>query len=378
MPKRIGLLTGGGHVSCFHAGMWGVVEKAHELGYEVLGLRDGYRGAAEGDALALTLDQIEPHKAGSLLGSSRHKADIEAIGDRMKRLGIDALVVMGGNDHLSEAARLDAAGVPVVGWPKTMDNDLSGTFFCLGFQTAGQVAARSIAQSHADAATNRRVHLTTLFGRDTDWVAACAAAWGAADVVLPAEKYVEDVDKKPYHIEQVHDAIVAACGVNEREFGRRFAVVAVSEGADVSGLASHLREDEIDAHGNPKIEPMKLALVLKDALKEISGGKLKAAIDCVSYAMRNGPPGEIDLTCAIAAGRRAVEAIHRGECGNSVVITRDLSTSIAPLLAVSKQRFMRPENHLDYEAMKPRDSLVEHYRPLFGEAPTKAELLYRI
>jgi 6-phosphofructokinase len=381
MPKRIALLTGGGHISSFHAGMLGVCLEAEKHGYEVIGFRDGYRGTVNDKWMPLTADTLEPEKAGSVLGSSRERADPEAVRRALAKHEVRALIVMGGNDHLGEAAKLAADGLPVVGWPKTMDNDLSMTYFTLGYPTAVARGAQMVRDAHVDALTSSRVHLITIFGRDTDWVVCGAGVWGAADLIVPAEKTGRGGVAEPrYSIQFLLERIQEATQRNEQRFGRPFAVVLVAEGADINGIASHLNEDDFDKHGNVKIEPMKLAIALKDALRDASGKKLSVAIDCASYILRNGPPTALDRRLAEKAGRACVKAIDAGRLGVSSIIRRGekgIGICTAPLDQVAPQRFMRPEKYFDYAQMSVMPAFAEYYTPALGPPPTKEGVVYK-
>jgi len=378
MAKRIGILTGGGHISSFHAGMLGICSEAEAAGYEVMGFRDGYRGTVSDSWIPLTAETVEPEKAGSLLGSSRERADADAVAKAVAKHGLAALVVMGGNDHLGEAAKLADAGLPIVGWPKTMDNDLSTTYFTLGFPTAAMHGAQMVREAHADALTSARVHLITVFGRTTDWAACACGVWGAADVIVPSEKYCEGVDETRYDIRFIFERVEAAVAANESRYGRRFAVVVVAEGADIDGLASHLDPEDFDAHGNPKIEPMKLAVTLKAAFRDLGGKKYPIAIDAASYILRNTRPTDLDKRLAEAAGRACVRAVVDGQVGVGAVIKRpDLTVDIAPLAEIAPQRFMRPEKYYDYERMEILPAFGEYYTPAFGPPPAKEDCLFK-
>lgn len=380
MAKRIGILTGGGHIASFHAGMYGICKQSDERGFEVIGFHDGYRGVVADSWMPLSADILEPNKAGSLLGSSRETADPEAVRQTIRKHDLAALIVMGGDDHLGEASKLAEEGCPMVGWPKTMDDDLSETYFTLGFPTAAMHGARMVREAHADAITNNRVHLITVFGRTTDWAACAVGVWGAADVLVPSEKYLEGVDEQRYDVQFIFERVEEALDANEKLFGRRFAVVVVAEGADIDGLQSHLNPDEFDAHGNPKIEPMKLAVTLKAAFRDLGGKKYPIAIDAASYILRNTMPTEVDRRLAEAAGRTCVRAIDDGRTGVSSIVTCEdgkLGVDIAPLAEVAPQRFMRPEKFYDYENMAILPAFADYYEPAFGPAPTKESCVYR-
>ncbi len=377
---KIGLLTGGGHISSFHEGMRAILERSNNH-HQIFGFVESFKGLENQDYIKLNIDDIEPDKAGSLLGSPRVTVDIEKAKKTFKNLNLSSLIVMGGDDHLGEAAKLYAAGLPVVGWPKTMDNNLSETYFCLGYPTAALNAGDAIRYAHADAITNQRVHLITMFGRETDWVVAAAATYGAADIIIPGEKFVEGVDEEKYDIKFIFDKVNKVYEKNGLRFGRKFAVVAVAEGADISGLESHLREGGIDAHGNPKIEPMKLALVLKDAFKELNNGKYPIAVDSLTYAvLRNCPPVEQDKRGARLTGYKALMMVENNEFVNSVVFKENsVMTDIAPLEKVAKKRFLRPYDFIDYQNLTVNaEAFASYYDFIFRRpAPKKEQVIYR-
>ncbi len=369
MKTRIGVLTAGGHISSFHAGMKGIC-RAAEGRYDVLGFRNGYAGAMNGVPVTLNHDSINENEPGSFLGTSRKKAEPEAIERNMKRLEINALIAMGGNDTLGDAALLSEYGIKVVGWPKTMDNDLSGTYFCLGYPTAVDAAAKFVMGAQYDAMTNSRVVIVTMFGRDTDWVAAGAGIWGAADVVVPGEK-------ASYTLDFIHDRIAERYERNGETYGSKFAVAVVAEGARIEGLKSHLREDMTDEHENTKIEPMELAIILRDALHGFGPEKLPVASDCISYFMRNSPSSNIDKKMAELAGKKCVEMIDAGLFGHSAVVTEELGMDAAQLETVSKQRFLSQEGFIDYDKMAVNTSFINYYSRIFGEPARKEDFAWR-
>jgi len=380
MAKRIAVLTGGGHIASFHAGMYGIVKKATELGYEVIGFRFGYRGIGTREYIPLKLEDIEPDKAGSILGSSRDDIDPDTVEQAMRELDLSGLIVMGGNDHLSVASALAEAGLRVVGWPKTMDNDLSVTYCTLGYITAALKAAQTVRETHYDALTNQRVHIITLFGRNTDWVVAAAAAWGQADMLIPGEKMKTPEGERGYTIEEILERAEIVYQDNGKRYGTKFAVVAVAEGAQVGGIDSHLDPTDIDKHGNIKIEPMKLALILKSSFKKAFGKKIPVGIDTLSYGMRNCPPTPLDKQLSEAAGIKCVELIDQDNVGQSAILVQQgdrVEIGSAPLKEVCVQRFMSPMNFIDYDKMVTRNTLIDYYRPIFGEPPRKQDILYR-
>jgi 6-phosphofructokinase 1 len=364
--KRIGVLCGGGHVSTFHAGMLGILDRARDLEYEVIGFYDGYKGLEIGEYRRLDFGDIEEHKAGSIIRTSRSHADPERVKDTMKKLGVDAIIVMGGNDHLGEAAKLYEEDIPVVGWPKTMDNDLSETYFCSGFITAASIASNIVRNAYADAQTSRRIHLITVFGRNTDWVPWAAARWGRSDLVFPGEH--------GYDIEYLAEKVA-------RVYDRYHDAVVVSEGLKVREMKDYIQPKEYDPHGNPKLDPNKLAVVLKDMFKKVLGNGYPVSIESVTYVMRNSPPVENDRIFAFEAGEKCVDLIQDGNFGQCAIFRLENSNVIvgsAPLEKVSQQRFLKGMGFIDYENLVPTEESYRYYQPALGEPPRKREILLRM
>jgi 6-phosphofructokinase 1 len=368
-PKGIiGVVYGGGHVSSFGAGTLGILKQAGDR-YNVLGFWDGYKGLDDGRFEPLKEDMINPDAAGTALGSPRGKVDAGKVSHVIKKLGMCALIVEGGDDHMGEARRLYEAGVPVVGWPKTMDNDLSGTCFTLGYPTAVDVGSRIVRCAHTGAITNKKVYAFVLFGRDTDWVTAGVGKWGGADFVVPGEA--------EYDWRRITEKMQTVYEENGRKYGKPFAVVAVSEGAKIKGLESHVRADEVDAHGNTKLDPIKLALLLKDAAP-LNLQKIMIT-QPVTYMMRDSPPTVADKKYADEAGRECVKMVERGQFGSAAVFHRNdegFEVSTETLGVVSQKRHVRPEGWIDYENMTVEPRFGKYMEPLFGTPPEMDEIVF--
>src|SRR3954463_2326519 len=224
---RIGVLTGGGDCPGLNAVIRGIVRKsALHYGHEIFGFRDGWRGPIEGDGETLTNDitrGILP-RGGTILGSSRtnplkRDGGVEAIRSNFERLGIDGLIAIGGEDTLGAANRLHAEhGIPVLGVPKTIDNDLGGTDMTFGFDTAVQVCTDAIDRLHTTAESHHRNLVVEVMGRHAGWIALYSGLAGGADVILIPERAF-DIEEGCRLIQRRHDR------------GRYFSIVVVAEGA---------------------------------------------------------------------------------------------------------------------------------------------------
>jgi 6-phosphofructokinase len=209
---RVGVLTGGGDCPGLNAVIRAVVRRGiQEYGIEFLGFRDGWRGPLEADTMPLDINAVRGilPRGGTILGSSRTnpfkdtgpgRTGVERIKDNMDGLGVDALVVIGGEDTLGVAARLNDEGIPVVGVPKTIDNDLGATDYTFGFDTAVNIAMEAIDRLHTTAESHHRALIVEVMGRHAGWIALHAGMAGGANVILIPEQPF-DIDKVIAYVE---------------------------------------------------------------------------------------------------------------------------------------------------------------------------------
>src|SRR5882757_7154848 len=229
---RVGVLTGGGDCPGLNAVIRAVVRRGtEEFGYEFVGFRDGWRGPLEGDTVPLDVQAVRGilPRGGTILGSSRTnpmadsaaqggRSGVERIKDNLTGLGVDALVVIGGEDTLGVATRLYGEGVRVVGVPKTIDNDLGATDYTFGFDTAVSIATEAIDRLHTTAESHHRTLICEVMGRHAGWIALHSGLAGGANVIL--------IPERPFDIDEV------ASYVKHRFSTHRYApIVVVAEGA---------------------------------------------------------------------------------------------------------------------------------------------------
>ena len=225
MTTRIGVLTAGGDAAGLNAAIRAVVRTAIGVhGFEVIGFRRGWRGVMDGDVIELTSTSVQGilHRGGTILGSSGADPYREQGVERVRRtfadLGVDALITIGGEGTMGAAANMSSEGVPVVGIPKTIDNDLSGTDACIGFATAVQVATDAIDRLHTTAESHDRLMLVEVMGRSAGWIALFSGIAGGADTILLPER--------PFDLDEV------ASVLRRRHLtGHSFSIVVVAEGA---------------------------------------------------------------------------------------------------------------------------------------------------
>lgn len=376
MSQKIVLVTAGGHIASFHAAMKRMVEVLEEkaLGrFELVGAKGGLGGLIKGEFSPLIYEDIEEDRAGSLIGADREIADTDRIRTVVRENDIYALVMMAGDNHLREGAKLYQAGVNVVGYPKTMDGDLS-SLITLGWESAVTVGARQTRWHHASAMTNGRVFYVGLFGRDTDWVPCAVAAYSAADRCIPAER--------TYNWEVIWEKINSSLTENQEKYGKKFAVVPFSEGAKITDIPEPPSDIcERDKHGEVKLQPEWTGLQLV-RLTKLCGGK--ACFQVHSYDMRDSPPTETDKRLSRRAGEECIDMILEGDFGRSVVFRPSgdfFETSRANLDIVAVKARLKPRGFFDYDELKPLGSFSEVYGNLFraslGRPPTKDQLIYR-
>src|SRR5215467_14128112 len=241
---RIGVLTGGGDAPGLNAAIRAVSRRAFRLGHQVSGIKNGWAGALSGDMVDLTPADVRGilPLGGTILGTSRTNPmkepdGISRVYATMQRFGVDGLVAIGGNDTLSVAQALAEAGFAVVGVPKTIDNDLSATEFCIGFDTAVGIVVEALDRLHTTASAHHRVMVVEVMGRDTGWVALAGGLAGGADLVVIPE-FPIDLAEVVTHLHR------------RRGEGKDFSIIVVAEGACLVGLDLNNDEGKTDAFGH--------------------------------------------------------------------------------------------------------------------------------
>jgi len=230
--KKIGVLTGGGDCPGLNAVIRAVVRKSIQYNWEIIGIKNGWKGLIDGEMELLTdysVSGILP-KGGTIIGTSRtnpfkNQEDVQKVKDNIKKLGIDALVAIGGDDTLSVAFKFHQMGIPVVGVPKTIDNDLSCTDYTFGFDTAVSIVTEAIDRLHTTAESHRRVIVLEVMGRHAGWIATIGGIAGGADeILIPEEPF--DIDEVCSHLKRRYDR------------GKKFSIIVVAEGAEPKHLGS--------------------------------------------------------------------------------------------------------------------------------------------
>jgi 6-phosphofructokinase 1 len=322
----MGIFTGGGDCPGLNAAIRAAVRRAVASGTEVLGFRNGWRGVMDGDVRELNAEAVAGilPRGGTILGSSGSNPYQEDGTDRVRStvrdLGLDALVAIGGEGTLGAAARLAEEGLPVVGVPKTIDNDLQGTDFCIGFHTAVQVATDAIDRLHSTAESHNRLMLVEVMGRSAGWIALSSGLAGGADAIL--------VPERPFDIEDI------ALHVRRRRMrGHTFSIVVVAEGATPMPGLIDPPEYPLDERGYPRFGG--IAQALGPRLEEATGYETRVTV--LGHVQRGGTPNAEDRILATRFGAGAVELAQAGGWGRMVAIRGNEVTDV-PLAEAAKVR----------------------------------------
>ncbi len=279
-------------------------------GHELVGFRYGWAGVMADEAMELGLNATRGivHRGGTILGTSRtnpfrEDGGAERVRATLERRGIDALLPIGGEDTLGVARRLADTGVAVVGVPKTIDNDLAGTDFTFGFQTAVQIATEAIDRLHSTAESHNRVMVVEVMGRHAGWIATWAGMAGGADVIL--------VPERPFDVEEVCDR------VRRRHGSRRtFSIVVVAEGATPAGGDVLTQRTGTDAFGHARLGG--IAVWLEGEIERRTGYESRMTI--LGHVQRGGTPVAYDRVLGTRFGVAAMDAAHAGSFGRMVAL----------------------------------------------------------
>jgi ATP-dependent phosphofructokinase / diphosphate-dependent phosphofructokinase len=340
---RVGVLTGGGDCPGLNAVIRAVVRKGiQDYGIEFLGFRDGWRGPLEADTMPLDVSAVRGilPRGGTILGSSRTnpfedagpgRTGVERIADNMDGLGVDALIVIGGEDTLGAAARLNEAGIPVVGVPKTIDNDLGATDYTFGFDTAVNIAMEAIDRLHTTAESHHRALIVEVMGRHAGWIALHAGLAGGANVIL--------IPERPFDIDKVISYV-------EHRFQTRYApIVVVAEGAHPVHDELSLRSGELDAFGHVRLGGVGQYLAAQ--IEKRTGKEARCTV--LGHIQRGGTPTAFDRVLATRFGLHAVEAVHDEAFGTMValqgtqIVRVPLTEATRQLKLVPRERYSEAE-----------------------------------
>lgn len=307
---KVGVLTGGGDCPGLNAVIRSVVRKGvQEYAFDFVGLRDGWRGALQNRVVPLDIHSVRGilPRGGTILGSSRtnpfkHEDGLHRVQDTLAEQGVDALVVIGGEDTLGVATELSRQGIDLVGVPKTIDNDVSGTDLTFGFDTAVGIATEAIDRLHTTAESHMRTLVVEVMGRHSGWIALHAGVAGGANVIL--------IPERPFDVEQV-------CTWVQSRFKINYApIVVVAEGAVPKEGQMVLKDQAVDEFGH-----VRLSGVGEWLAREISRRTgTDARTTVLGHVQRGGTPSAFDRWLATRFGLHAVDAVADGDFGTMVAL----------------------------------------------------------
>ena len=336
MAKSLGILTGGGDCPGLNAVIRAVVRRADAAGWDVVAVREGWRGLVESIFEDLGPQQVSGilPRGGTIIGTSRTnpftlEGGVKRVLRNFRDRGLDALVAIGGEDTLGVATRLfEEQQFPVVGVPKTIDNDLSGTDYTFGFDTAVFIATEAIDRLHTTAESHNRVMVVEVMGRHTGWIAVMSGIAGGADVILAPEI--------PVDFEEVAE------GIRKRHArGKNFSIVVVSEGCELPGLADGGEQDQF---GHVILAKRGVGDALGREIEERTGFETRVTV--LGHVQRGGSPTPRDRVLATRFGLKAADLALAGEFGQMAALRGDDVVAV-PLAEATAQLKVVPREWYD-------------------------------
>jgi len=334
MAKQIGILTGGGDCPGLNAVIRAVVRRADAAGWDVVAVREGWRGLVEPLFEELGPAQVSGilPRGGTIIGTSRTNPfkledGVERVLQNFTDRELDALVAIGGEDTLGVATRLYAEhDLPVVGVPKTIDNDLSGTDYTFGFDTAVSIATEAIDRLHTTAESHNRVMVVEVMGRHAGWIAVHSGIAGGADVIL--------IPEIPIHDDEVAETIR-----KRHARGKNFSIVVVSEGCELPGLSDDA--GETDQFGHVTLSNRGVGDTLGREIEERTGFETRVTV--LGHIQRGGTPTARDRVLATRFGLKAADLALAGEFGQMAALRGDEIVSV-PLAEATAQLKLVPRD----------------------------------
>jgi 6-phosphofructokinase 1 len=331
---KIGILTGGGDCPGLNAVIRAIVRKGiFHYQDEFVGYLEGWRGVLENMTRRLDLEAVKGilPQGGTILRTSRtnpskREGGLETCLRNLKQSGVEALIILGGDDTQSVSKSLFDRGFKIVAVPKTIDNDLSGTDLCFGFDTAVSIATEAIDRVHTTAEAHNRVIVVEVMGRDSGWIAIYSGVAGGADVIL--------IPEKPFDVDEVAETLK-----RRHDRGRYFSIVVVAEGAK---LASNVISDErrkTDEFGHVRLGG--IGTLLAAEIEKRTGFETRAVV--LGHTQRGGSPTAFDRMLATRYGVHAIDLVHQGKFGCMVSLKGNDIRSVPIADAIARTRYVSQE-----------------------------------
>jgi phosphofructokinase-like protein len=328
---KIGILTGGGDCPGLNAVIRAIVRKGiFHHNDQFVGFMEGWRGVLENMSRPLDLEAVKGilPQGGTILRTSRtnpakKENGLERCIQNLKSNGIEALIALGGDDTQSVSLKLFERGVKAIAVPKTIDNDLSGTDLCFGFDTAVSIATEAIDRVHTTAEAHNRVIVVEVMGRDSGWIALYSGVAGGADVILTPEQ--------PFDIQEIADTIKI-----RHDRGRYFSIVVVAEGAKLSTRSAETERRKVDEFGHVRLGGIGNTLAAE--IESRTGFETRAVV--LGHIQRGGSPTAFDRMLATRYGVGAIDLVHEGKFGRMVALKGNDITSVPIADAISRTRYL--------------------------------------
>ena len=327
---NIGILTGGGDCPGLNAAIRAVTRRSIDsYGSTVVGIHNGWAGLINGETEPLSLYAVSGilHRGGTILGTSRtnpmkNDEDVARIKENIKKFELDAVVAIGGEDTLGAAALLNEQGLPMVGLPKTIDNDIVGTEYTFGFDTAVSIATDAIDRLHTTAESHHRVMVIEVMGRHTGWIALNAGTAGGADCIL--------IPEDPVEMSYICDLVKG-----RKQRGKTFSLVVVAEGFIPHDADKFVVQDEqLDEFGHVRLGG--IGHLIGAQIENLTG--IETRVTILGHIQRGGSPTPYDRVLATRYGVAAADLIHKGEFGRMVALQASRIESIPLSDIVGKVR----------------------------------------
>ncbi len=305
--ERIGVMTGGGDCPGLNAVIRAVVRKAFQNNIKVIGIKNGWKGLITTDAMDLDLNSVSGilPKGGTILGTSRtnpykNEEDAKKVIENYKKLKLDALIVIGGEDTLGVASKLikENKGMNIVGCPKTIDNDLSGTDFTFGFDTAVNIATEAIDRLHTTAESHHRIMVVEVMGRHAGWIAIYSGLASGADIILIPEIQID--------LDEVCDILK-----KRQARGKGFSIVVVAEGSQFKAGQVVTQEERLDAFGHVRLGG--IGETLAEEIEKRTNFETRVTV--LGHIQRGGTPSAFDRVIATRFGVKAIDLILNKKFG---------------------------------------------------------------
>jgi 6-phosphofructokinase 1 len=340
---QIGVLTAGGDCPGLNAAIRAVARSAMQRGDEAIGIRRGYRGLAEDDYVPLDMRAVSGilHQGGTILSTSSFEPIREGAVDRVEAAfaerQLDAVVAIGGEHTMEITRQLHAdRGLPLIGVPKTIDNDVGGTDFTFGFDTAVQIVTDAIDRLHTTAQSHDRIMVVEVMGRTTGWIAAYAGLAGGADCIVIPEQ-TTTVEEVCQDVTRRHDR------------GKDFSIIVVAEGAKLAFASGEERLiqpiKDSDEYGYPRLGGIGAALAME--LETRTGYETRVTV--LGHVQRGGTPTAFDRFLATRFGLHAIDAVHDGDYGTMMALRGTRIERVPLIEGTGELKLVDPEEYAEAE-----------------------------